>query len=156
MNKITITLDGKEYQIDIQKAKELGLLKEQDTRCKSWKDFRNKYKSAKGFNYDEFNEEMIIAAHNPCATYEQLTEEEAIAISAFSKLLKLRRDWIDNWNPDWSNVTVRKYYIYFRPNKFFVDFHCDYSRAFTFPTKEMAMEFLDCFKDLFEQCKHLI
>ena len=32
MDKISLTLDGKEYQIDIQKAKELGVLKEKDTR----------------------------------------------------------------------------------------------------------------------------
>ena len=29
---ITITLEGKEYQFDIEQAKELGLLKEKDSR----------------------------------------------------------------------------------------------------------------------------
>jgi hypothetical protein len=30
MNEINVILEGKEYQIDIQKAKELGVLKERD------------------------------------------------------------------------------------------------------------------------------
>ena len=155
MSEITIILDDKEYQIDIQKGVELGILKEKDLRCKSWEDFRKKYKSAKGFHYDGINNEML-SNHNPCAANEQLTENEAIAINAFSKLLKLRRDWIGTWEPDWSDGSVRKYYIYFRPNKFYIDYHYDYSRNFSFPTKEMANEFLECFRNLFEDCKYLI
>ena len=42
MDKISITLEGKEYQIDIQKAKELGILEDLDTRCKSWEEFKKK------------------------------------------------------------------------------------------------------------------
>ena len=155
MDKISLTLDGKEYQIDIQKAKELGVLKEKDTRCKTWEEFKNKYqcKTCFYFNTETKNIEKNL---NPLFINNQLTKEEALAISAFSKLLKLRRDWIGDWNPDWSDGTVRKYYIYFRPNKFYVDYHYDYSRGFAFPTKEMAEEFLNCFKDLFEDCKYLI
>lgn len=152
---ITLTLNGKDYNIDVEKAIELGVLNEKDTRCKSWEEFKKKYLKKQGFFYDECD--MCIAlTNNPTKVSEQLTEKEAIAIKAFSKLLKLRRDWIGDWNPDWSNSSVRKYYIYFRPNKFYVDYHYDYSRAFSFPTKEMATEFLDYFKDLFEQCKNLI
>lgn len=155
MNEIIINLEGKEYQIDIQKAKELGVIKEKDQRCKSWEEFKLKYKNSRGYYY----ESTISKMHNPlspCSGTEQLTQQEAIAIQAFSKLLKLRRDWIGTWNPDWSEGTIRKYYIYFYQNKFFVDYHYDYSRAFSFPTKEIAVEFLNCFSNLFEQCKYLI
>lgn len=93
---------------------------------------------------------------NPSGIGEQLTQQEAITIQAFSKLLKLRRDWIGDWNPDWFDDTIRKYFIRFYQNKFSVDYHYGYSRSFTFPTKEMAEEFLNCFRDLFEDCKFLI
>lgn len=155
MNEIIVHLEGKEYQIDVQKAKELGVIKEKDPRCKSWEEFKLKYKKKKGFIYDDVNKN-ILTVDDPYLNNEQLTGDEAIAIIAFSKLLKLRRDWIGTWNPDWSDGTVRKYYIYFCPNKFYVNYNYDYSRAFAFPTKEMAEEFLKCFKDLFEQCKILI
>ena len=158
MSKITVILEGKEYQIDIEKAKELGVLNEKDTRCKSWEEFKNKYKYCKGVvllpDITENNE--CYFTDGSIRTSEQLTKEEAIAISAFSKLLKLRRDWIGDWEPDWTNGYVRKYYIFFRPNNFYIDYHYDYSRVFSFPTKEMAEEFLNCFRELFEQCKFLI
>lgn len=155
MNEISITLNGKEYQIDLEKAKKLGILKEKDTRCKSWENFCDKYETKQGFHYDDTTEKVFIHDY-PYTINEQLTENEAIAINAFSKLLKLRRDWIGDWNPDWSNGSVRKYYIYLRKNEFYIDYHYDYSRNFSFPTKEIAEEFLECFKDLFEQCKYLI
>ena len=152
MNKINITLEGKEYQIDIQKAKELGLLKEKDQRCKSWEDFHNKYQSKKGFFYDADSMRIDII-NNPVMTAEQLTENESVAIKVFSRLLKLRRDWIGDWKPDWTNV---KYCIEVYSNEINVSSFSKYSRTFSFPTKEMAIEFLNCFKDLFEQCKYLI
>ena len=37
----TITLEGKEYQLDIEQAKKLNLLKEKDSRVKSWKEIEN-------------------------------------------------------------------------------------------------------------------
>ena len=50
MNEINVILEGKEYQIDIQKAKELGVIKEKDTRCKSWEDFIKKYLNGYGYS----------------------------------------------------------------------------------------------------------
>ena len=158
MNKTTITLDGKEYQIDIQMAKELGIIKEKGTKCKSWGEYCKKYKNYKGFvvisDITDDNECYFINC--PIRTSEQLTKEEAIAISAFSKLLKLRRNWIGDWNADWSKGGVRKYYIELREKEFYIDYHYVYSRTFSFPTKEMAEDFLNCFRELFEDCKYLI
>lgn len=155
MNEIIINLEGKEYQIDVQKAKELGVIKEKDQRCKSWEEFKLKYKNSRGYYY----ESTINKMHNPlspCSGTEQLTQQEAIAIQAFSKLLKLRRDWIGDWEPNWCNSMERKYYITVYRNEFYVDYCSEYSKTFSFSTEEMAREFLNCFKDLFEDCKFLI
>ena len=155
MKTKNVILEGKEYQIDIERAKELGVLKEKDTRCKSWEDYCEKHKSTKSY-YLNTKCNRIEENVFPTAIAEQLTKDDAIAISAFSRLLKLRRDWIGTWEPDWFDGSVRKYYIYFRPDKFYIDYHYDYSRVFSFPTKEMAIEFLECFRNLFEDCKFLI
>ena len=51
MGEIIVILEGKEYQIDIEKAKELGVLNEKDTRCKSWEEYCKKYQSQKGYYF---------------------------------------------------------------------------------------------------------
>lgn len=154
MNEINITLDGKEYQIDIQRARELGVLKEKDPRCKSWEEFRLKYKGNKGYYYESTSNE-IHTPLNPISIGEQLTKQESIEIQTFSKLLKLRRDWIGDWNPNWY-ITENKYCIVVRDTHISVHSFCSIQHIFSFPTREMAEEFLKCFKDLFEQCKNLI
>lgn len=155
MNEIIVNLEGKEYQIDIQKAKELGVIKEKDTRCKSWEEFKLKCKGSKGYYMNSATGEIYNPV-NPLGIGEQLTQQEAIAIQAFSKLLKLRRDWIGDWEPDWCNCCERKYCIEIYKGEFEIQFYCEYSRTFSFPTKEMAIEFLNCFRYLFEDCKILI
>lgn len=154
MNEIIVNLEGKEYQIDIQQAKKLGILKEKDQRCKSWEEFKNKYQNKQGLFYDVDNM-WIEVVNNPITTTEQLTKNEAIAIKAFSKLLKLRRDWIGTWNPNWHN-SESKYCIAVCETHIKVNSFCAIQQTFSFPTREIAEEFLECFKDLFEQCKYLI
>ena len=154
MENVEITLNDKNYIIDVEKAKELGVLKEKDLRCKSWEEFKKKYLKKQGYFYDECD--MCIAlTNNPTKASEQLTGDEAIAIKAFSKLLKLRRDWISNWNPDWKNAE-RKYCIVVVCTCFTITSYYSDHHTFSFPTKEMATEFFNLFKDLFEQCKNLI
>jgi HEPN domain-containing protein len=152
--KTKVTINGVEYNLDLEKAKELGVLKEEDTRCKSWEEFCVKYRDEHGFYYDEVNENILLVDY-PCATNEQLTEEESIAISAFSKLLKLRRDWIGTWKPNWCDVE-NKYCIVVRETHIIVKYFYAIQHPFSFPTEEMAREFLECFKHLFEDCKFLI
>jgi hypothetical protein len=153
--KTKVTINGVEYNLDLEKAKELGVLEEKDTRCKSWESFRVKYQNKQGFHYDDVNIRVGIT-DNPYMINEQLTENEAIAIKAFSKLLKLRRDWIGDWNPDYCNSDERKYCIEVYQNKFYVTTVVNYSKPFSFPTKELAEEFLKCFEELFEQSKCII
>lgn len=154
MNEINVIIENKEYQIDIEKARELGILKEKDDRCKSWKEFCEKYRDKYGFYYDD-GTKRTGPVNNPIMTQEQLTENEAIAMKAFAKLLKLRRDWIKDWNVDLRNPDF-KYCIIITCDRLKIAKFCVDNRAFAFPTEEMAKEFLECFKDLFEQCKNLI
>lgn len=155
MENIEITLNDKNYIVDVEKAKELGVLKEKDTRCKTWKEFKLKYKNIRGYSIDSLTDE-IYNPLNPISVCEQLTKNEAIAIKAFSKLLKLRRNWIGDWNPDWCNCSEEKFCIEVYKKGFYVNSSNNYSKTFSFPTKEMAKEFLECFVNLFEQCKNLI
>lgn len=152
--KTKVTINGVEYNLDLEKAKELGVIKEKDSRCKSWEEFRNKYKKKQGYFYDSYDAK-IEQVCNPVTTEEQLTENEAIAIKAFSKLLKLRRDWIGDWEPDWTR-NIEKYCIVCESNLIDVMLGGYIIHPVSFPTKKMAREFLECFKNLIEDCKELL
>lgn len=66
----TITLEGKEYQLDIKQAKKLGLLKEKDNRVKSWKEFVNKHLNSNSFYCDDG---IVRQTISPYSLSEQLT-----------------------------------------------------------------------------------
>lgn len=149
-----IELEGKVYDLDIDQAKKLNLLKEENAKCKSWKEYCNKYLHKEGFYYDDVNEN-ILSVDYPCAANEQLTKEEAVAISAFSKLLKLRRDWIGTWEPDWCG-SERNYCVIITGNHCTTHYFYSDRHTFSFPTEEMTQEFLGCFENLFNQCKNII
>lgn len=146
----TITLEGKEYQFDIEQAEKLGLLKEKDNRVKSWEDFAKKYDKA--YIVNETSAFPIEA--NVFCTGSQLTVHEARALAAFSKLLKLRRDWVGEWE---SADKVDAYAIVYWKKIIVNWIDCiEECRSLSFPTVQMAQEFLETFRDLIEEAKTLI
>ena len=130
----TITLEGKEYQLDIKQAKKLGLLKEKDNRVRSWEEFKKKYPNQ----------------------FFQFTTRESQALTAFSKLIKLRRDWIGEWEPNWEDTNTSYGVIWVNKNKLQVNTACTLSWPLSFPDYKMAQEFLKTFRDLIEEAKILI
>ena len=150
-----IILEGKEYQLDIEQAKKLGLLKEKDNRVKSDIEFVKKYCGVCGYSYN-ISANMITRSETPIYTADQLTPHEAKALAAFSKLLKLRRDWIGEWDPDWTNDTTCKFIIGYVDRDIKVNVRNVSARSLSFPTEQMAREFLETFRDLIEEAKILI
>ena len=152
----TITLEGKEYQLDIEQAEKLGLLKEKDGRVRSWDEFKEKYFGGRGYFYSP-SEEAALGTLTPISMSDQLTPHEATALAAFSKLLKLRRDWIGEWEPDWDFYSqINKYVVVNWGNRLRTEFTKTISKPLSFPTEQMAYEFLDTFRGLIEEAKVLI
>jgi hypothetical protein len=149
----TIILNGKEYQLDIEQAEKLGLLKSTDDRVTSWEEFRKKYRNR--FGYFQSNT-ITMKAHAPTSDGDQLTPHESKALSAFSKLIKLRRDWIGKWEPDWEDIDASYGVIWIHKNKLQANAACTPARSLSFPTEKMAKEFLDTFRGLIEEAKILI
>lgn len=135
MDMINIILEGKEYQFNIEQAKQLGLLKEKYGRVRSWDEFKKKY---------------------PNQFFQCLTTHESQALTAFTKLLKLRRDWIGEWEPDWENGEQKKYVIECIGWGIRTYIQGTYRRNLSFPTQQMATEFLETFRDLINEAKILI
>lgn len=145
----TIEIDGKEYQLDIDKAKELELLKEKDTKPRSWEEYEDtwvclnsnvtyasEYNSNDSLAYDIFN-----------------SEEEARAFCALGKLIQLRDAWVGEWRPDWSSDKEYKWTIQYDCDDVHIYPFFFVSRPLSFPTKDMAIEFFYAFSGLLGQAK---
>ena len=144
----TIIINDKEYQLDVEKAKEQGLLKEKDTKPRSWEEYEDtwvclnsnvtyasEYNSNDSLAYDIFN-----------------SEEEARAFCALGKLIQLRDAWWGKWKPDW-NEMYTKYIIVNDRGRITFNTATYSTRVFAFPTEEMRDDFLKTFRNLLEQAK---
>ena len=151
----TITLEGKEYLLDIEQAEKLGLLKEKDSIVRSWDEFKEKYRSGYGHFY-EVHSNKVLRTSSPISIGDQLTPNEAKAFAAFSKLLKLRRDWIGEWEPDWNKPYDDKFIIYGYKNEVRICNSTITSASLSFPSNQLAQEFLETFRNLIEEAKILI
>ena len=144
-------LNGKEYLLDIEQAEKLGLLKEKDSRVRSWEEFKEKYRNECGYFY-EAHKNRVVKTASPISMCNQLTPHESQALIAFTKLLKLRRDWIGEWEPKDEAYAI----VYWK--SIMIDWfdRKEECRSLSFPTEQMAREFRKTFHDLIEEAKILI
>ena len=75
---------------------------------------------------------------------------------ALYKLERLRNCWIQDWKPNWLEGNVQKYVIQKWRDKCSIETTYVTHAFLSFPTYEMAKEFLECFRDLIEEAGDLI
>lgn len=80
--------------------------------------------------------------------------ESAKAHLAMIQLEQLRNCWWNGWEPIWD--ISEKWCICLWGNELGVEITKNISRFLTFPTRKMAEEFLECFRDLIEKAGDLI
>ena len=135
---ITLTLDkAKEWYNKGGELKEIALQafteKELNSLPRSW-------------------EEYIIRYGSCC--FSTRYANMPLKYNSLLKLEQLRNCWRQGWEPEWNNCT--KYVIKWEGDNLVV-FTAKRVHAFlVFPSREMAEEFLECFKDLIEQAEDLI
>ena len=147
------------YEIDKEKSNEskIVLKKIEIERVSSWKEYCEKMKGKRSY-YFLVDHDAIRPSHFGKAPvlseFEKRKDTEAIA--AFCKLMMLRKDWVKNWEPDWTNNDEEKFGIVVNANRFeTISFYC-MSQPLSFPTGKMCDEFLDTFRDLLEKAKPLL
>lgn len=150
-----ITIDNEVYTLSIEKAKECGALTRKDNRVKSWEEYLTKHKNSPAYLYEISKDEVVTLNTRPTFVEQQLTTKDAEAIWALSRLMKLRRDWVGDWEPECDGVTTH-YVIEYVKDQFVVANFYSIPRFLSFPTKEDAALFLKCFRDLIEMCKKYI
>lgn len=157
----TITFNiPKGYVIDKEKSTDNNIVLKlvEHTKSRTWDDYCKKMKNKESYycNFSSFNE--IGSSHfgpGPLVTeFDNLKDVKSFV--ALSKLIKLRKDWIGEWEPDWTSAYTDKYAIYCTNNSLYKSSSCLVSHIMSFPTAEMRDEFFDYFKDLLEQAKELI
>ena len=132
---------------------------------KTWDEFCDKYPVTNKeailshnsviITFDDFPNSSIErdpdVARNLCTS-----SKEAEAFLALMQLRQLRKAYVKNWEPDWKNDNEPKYCINLQANSFDVQCWYHMSNPFSFPTYELAQQFLDNFKDLLEIAKPLL
>lgn len=83
------------------------------------------------------------------------SKQSAEAHLAMMQLEQLRNCWCNGLEPDWNDYKQSKYCIV-HSKEFKIHILYETRRFLSFPTKEMAEEFLECFRDLIEQARDLI
>lgn len=131
---------------------------------KTWDEFCDKYPVT--------NNEAILSHNSVIITFEDFpnssTErdpdvdrnfctslQEAEAFLALIQLRQLRKVYVKDWEPDWDNNDP-KYCIICDINQFDILNFYHISGPLSFPTEELASQFLYNFKDLLEVAKPLL
>lgn len=81
--------------------------------------------------------------------------QEAKAFTALMQLRQLRKIYINNWKPNWNGDST-KFCIIVDTNRIRVTDSYFCQRNLSFPTEELAKQFLTNFKDLLEIAKPLL
>jgi len=139
----TININNKEYLLDIEQAKSQGLLKEKDSKPRSWFDYVNTQSSGVSSTDDVYH----------LGKYDSFNSlEKAKAFCALGKLIQLRDAWWGDWQPNWEEDTI-KYSILSSRNRLLEYTPSTTSHILSFPTAEMRNDFFGTFRDLIKQAK---
>ncbi len=144
----------KGYEIDKEKStfEKIVFKKVEDPFSKLPKTWEEYCKLTKGScsNYANSTTNMVYKDKHTGAYDEFTTKERAEQFIALGKLLQLRDYWVGGWEPDLPITPV----FAVKNNK--VINLIRITIPLTFPTKEMAEEFKNCFEDLIKEAYPLI
>ena len=131
---------------------------ELNTLPRSWKDYCKNYPiKPEEIFIDGYSKFIVnnVGDRNPVHDKNICpSRKSAEAHLAMIQLEQLRDCWWNGWEPTWD--ISEKWCIRLWGNELSIGIATNISRFLTFPTKEMAEEFLKCFKDLIELAKDLI
>ena len=169
--KITIP-EG--YEIDKEKStfEKIIFKKKENTKPRSWKEYCHQQQEANSKGYystadcDIYEVSWNVPIIESSKWRNVLPSKElSEAFLAMMQLMSLRQDWIhkwsidngltEDWKPVWTGETYNYCIIVF-DNKYVVEDLSIHQHPLSFPTKEIATDFMDYFKDLLNIAKPLI
>lgn len=127
---------------------------------KTWEEFceQNEVKKTEYYlNVSSGIEETRIGKKNKISDKNLLPNRKAAEQHlALMQLHQLRDCYRQGWIPDWGSYRAIKYCIEFTNNKYIIFKYYVSSNFLSFPTRELAEEFLTNFRELIEQAGDLI
>ena len=156
--KITIP-EGQEIDWRESAKQEKIVFKKKDTKPRSWEEYccQQQTNCKEGYCINNVTSEIQEINWGLCTCSWKTvlpSKELAEAFLAMMQLMSLRQAWIGDWTPDWKDST--NWCIIFRMGVLEVDFFNYTAHPLSFPTEEMAYDFMYTFKDLLEIAKPLI
>lgn len=133
--------------------------KQQNVLPKTWEEFCAKNKIKDGENYIGSESQIrelcgcerdSITDRNVCTS-----KSEAKAFLALMQLRQLQKAYVKDWEPNWAKPSD-KYCIIYYDNEIRIDKWALMSHVLSFPTVELAHQFLTNFRNLIEIAKPLI
>ena len=150
------------YQIDKERSSDSEIVLKPkspaDDRAKSWEEYVKKMEG-KASVYADYYDRLILSVFKSEQPWplEFADSKTLKAYLAFGKLIKLRNDWVKEWEPDYENDCEPKFAIITVENKISKEgVNYTVNSSMSFPTEKMRDEFFDTFKDLLEQAKSLL
>ena len=157
---ITLTLEkAKEWYNKGGELKEIALQafteEELNPLPRSWEEFAKLTKFTFISNLEYID--GIGRCSNGCLLNKSIGESHRIWAKyvALFQLEQLRNCWWNGWEPNWNDDQQTKYCVV-HSQEFKIHILYETRRFLSFPTIEMAEEFLECFRDLIEKAGDLI
>ena len=145
------------YEIDKENStfEKIVFKKKKNTKPRSWEEYLelNTGFDGAGINWNCGGVQTTGLHHRGKAIVPTHLAQPFIAMM---QLMSLRQAWIGDWKPDWSSGYSSNYCVVGTGGGFEVCILSKCRYALSFPTIEMAKDFMDCFKGLLEIAKPLI
>ena len=127
---------------------------------KTWEEFCSQNSVKNGECYIDVQSNVLKSGWKNRDIYEDKnmfpSQKAAEQHLALIQLHQLRDCYRQGWIPDWGSYKAIKYCIEFTNNKYIIFRYYVSSNFLSFPTKELAKEFLTNFRELIEKAGDLI
>ena len=148
------------YEIDKEKStfEEIVFKKVEDPLAKLPKTWEEYCKQTKGYtsyygdnSLESYITSLFSGAHNEFSTKERVKQYVALG-----RLIQLRDYWVGDWKNDSNNFVNVIYNLNDEIKNMGLSHKQSLNFPLTFPTREMAQKFIECFKDLINEAYPLI
>ena len=137
------------------------VVREKQNPPRSWKEFCERYPIGENEVYfspdGEIRLNITAIGQTRTTSKWMINKQEAEAFLALMQLRQLRKAWVGDWEQPSSKTHIAVITYNINNKKIGVDSGDYWSNVvLSFPTKEMAVDFLSCFSDLCETAKNLL
>ena len=149
------------YEIDRENStfEEIVFKKVEDPLAKlpkTWEEYCKQTEGCKSYFHTRYSEPCIRDSSFDGVYCEFSTEERVKQYVALGKLLQLRDYWVGNWKNDSNNFVNVIYNLNGEIKNMGLSHKQSLNFPLTFPTREMAQKFIECFEDLIKEACPLI